>query len=291
MTSVISQTIEIDGLPTRVMRADASTGAKKPAAIFLHGGIPGVTPYCSGAHIWQDILAMSAAAGRTAIALDLPASGLTGRRDGAAVTVEIWKQHVLAAIGALELGPCHLVGHAEGGSAAMLAALNAPDLVRSVCLVASGATAPSGDRANDLTFAAPPEPRWGRLSQAWALEQVSYGHSHIDAQLLDACEEAAKAQIERRNRPIQEYEFGLSKAKTQLWVACRDGGVNVPTQMIWGTHDPLTGVEQGMALYQVVASRQRIADFHLVNRAGSLLFREEPKVFHNLVAAFHESLE
>jgi pimeloyl-ACP methyl ester carboxylesterase len=286
MTTLSSETIEIGGLPTRVLRAGRGT----PAALFLHGGVPGVTPWCSGAHIWRDVL-LGFAAERSAIALDMPGSGETGRRGSGALTIETWKQHILAALRDLKLGSCHLVGHAEGGVAALLVALEAPELISSVCLVASGAAAPTGDRANDLTFAAPPHPKWSRLSQKWALEQISYAHHHIDDALLSECEAAAAAQAAHGGGAEREFGSSIPKAKSRLWVASREGGVKVPVQMIWAMNDPLTSVEQGMTLYQVIASRQRIADFHLVNRAGSLLFREEPAAFLNLVGAFHESLQ
>lgn len=286
MTTVTSETIEIGGLPTRVLRA----GETKPAALFLHGGIPGVTPWCSGAHIWSEVL-LALAAERSAIALDMPGSGETGHSSDRTLTIETWKEHVLAALRDLRLGSCHLVGHAEGGVAALLAALEAPELISSTCLVASGAAAPSGDRASDLTFGAPPEPRWSRLSQKWALEQISYSHHHIDEALLSACEDAAAAQAAFGGGAAHAFGVSIPKAKSRLWVANRDGGVKVPVQMIWSTHDPLTTVEQGMTLYEVIASRQSVADFHLVNRAGSLLFREEPAAFLDLVGAFHESLQ
>ena len=88
--------------------------------VFVHGGVPGVTPYASGPHIWGPVLERfpSAAAIET-----------TG------TTVDALTQSVRKAIEGK--GKCHLVGHDLGGLVALSLAIEAPQLVTAVTAVAS----------------------------------------------------------------------------------------------------------------------------------------------------------
>ena len=116
---------------------------------------------------------------------------------------------------------------------------------------------------------------------------MSYSHHHIDDALLDACAAAAK-----KLQPVDaEKEFvpSLMAAKGRFYATCREAGYPVPAQVVWGMSDPLASFEHGMWLFKMIAWKQKAAQFHAVNRAGSLLFREEPEQFHQIVAAFLEA--
>ncbi|MFN2644952.1 MAG: alpha/beta fold hydrolase, partial [Burkholderiales bacterium] len=88
--------------------------------VFIHGGIPGITPYVSGPHIWGSVLERFPQ--RTALEL----SGQT---------VDAMTQHARKAIEGK--GKCHLVGHDLGGLLALSIAIEAPELVSAVTAVAS----------------------------------------------------------------------------------------------------------------------------------------------------------
>ena len=232
--------------------------------VFIHGGVPGVTPYASGPHIW-------------------------GEQDGLLVTVTggtvgAMTQSVRRAIEAK--GKCHLVGHDLGGLIALNLAIEAPQLVRAVTAVASVAAAPSGDGVPNLTLAHPPQPLFSRESQRWALERVSYSHHHVDDALLDACVAGAKQPA------VDAGEFvpSLMKAKARFYEVCRTEGVKVPCQVIWGSHDPLSSLDQGLWLFRALAQKQRVCQFHVVNRAGALPFREEPAAFRQVLDAFADAV-
>ncbi len=233
--------------------------------VFIHGGVPGVTPYASGPHIW-------------------------GRQDGLMVevsgkTVDAMTQSVRKAIEGK--GKCHLVGHDLGGLLAFNLAIEAPQLVSAVTAVASVAAAPTGDGVPDVTLAHPPRPLLSRESQRWALQRVSYSHHHVDDALLDGCVKAAA-----RQAAVDADEFvpSLMKSKSRFYEVCRTDGIKVPCQVIWGSHDPLGTFDHGLWLFRGIAQKQRAAQFHVINRAGALPFREEPEAFHHLVAAFQDGL-
>jgi 2-hydroxy-6-oxonona-2,4-dienedioate hydrolase len=232
--------------------------------IFIHGGVPGVTPYASGPHIWGD-------------------------QEGEKVTVtggtvDAMTESVRKAI----KGRCHLVGHDLGGLLALNIAIESPQLVSAVTAVASVAAAPTGDGVPNITLAHPPKPLWSRESQRWALERVSYSHHHVSGELVEACVSAAA-----RQQPVsydEEFMPSLMKAKSRFYEVCRSEGIKVPCQVIWGSHDPLSTLDQGLWLFRGIAQKQRAAHFHVINRTGALPFREEPQAFNQIVSAFGEGL-
>ena len=242
--------------------------------VFVHGGVPGVTPYASGPHIWGSVLE------KFDQAAAIQVSGHT---------VDAMTQSVRQALEGK--GPCHLVGHDLGGLLALNLAIEAPQLVRAVTAVASVAAAPTGDGLADHTLAHPPQPLWSRESQRWALERVSYSHHHIDRGLLQACvTAAAKQQPMTPDVHANEFVPSVMKTKSRFYEVCRTDGIKVPCQVVWGSHDPLATLDHGLWLFRGIAQKQRATQFHVINRAGALPFREEPAAFHQVVSAFADPL-
>jgi 2-hydroxy-6-oxonona-2,4-dienedioate hydrolase len=241
--------------------------------IFIHGGIPGVTPYASGPHIWGPVLE------RFSSARTIDVSGQT---------VDAMTQSARKAIEGKE--KVHLVGHDIGGLLAFNIAIDAPQLVSAVTAVASVAASPTGDGIGDFTFAHPPKPLFSKESQRWALERASYSHNHVDEHLLDACVAAAAKQTPITPKVYSEqFVPSLMKAKSRFYEVCRGEGIRVPCQVVWGSHDPLGTFDHGLWLFRGIAQRQRVSQFHVINRTGSLPFREEPAAFHQVVAAFSDA--
>jgi pimeloyl-ACP methyl ester carboxylesterase len=239
--------------------------------IFIHGGVPGVTPYASGPHIWGS----------------LPQNALAIEVHGQ--SVDAMTQSVRKAIEGK--GKCHLVGHDLGGLLAFNVAIESPQLVCAVTAVASVAAAPTGDGVPDVTFAHPPKPLFSRESQRWALERISYSHHHIDDALLSECEKAARKQQPLTPEAVaNDFVPSLMKAKSRFYEVCRMEGIKVPCQIIWGSHDPLGTFDHGLWLFRGVAQKQKASQFHVINRAGALPFREEPAAFHQIVSAFADAV-
>src|SRR5256885_985992 len=178
MASLVETTIDAGGTKTRVLRG-GSQGA--PAVLFLHGGIPGVTPYCGGAHLWGGTPAHFAEE-RHVVVPDLPGSG--GTVPSGPPTIASLAQHVLALLSALDLPRVDVVGHDLGGLIGVALALEHPARVASLAVVSSAMTAPTADGLDNILLAAPPAPLWGRESQAWVFERLSYAHGHITPESL-----------------------------------------------------------------------------------------------------------
>jgi 2-hydroxy-6-oxonona-2,4-dienedioate hydrolase len=269
---------------TRLLRAGDKTA---PAALFLHGAVPGVAPFCSGAHIWGDSLAPFLAE-RQVIALDCPGSGGTAL-GSAPLTVDVIGRHAADTMAALGIDAYDVVGHDVGGIVGIWLALEGR--ARSISIVASASSAPMGDNLDNILLLSPPQPAFSGYSQAWAFERLSYSHMHIDDVLLSACEAAANGEAHRASVAAAKSNAAslaasVGKTKYRLWEACRGEGLKVPTQVVWGSHDPTTSRESGYVLFRTIAKRQTASQFHVVNRAGSFVFREQPEAFHHMVSAF-----
>jgi 2-hydroxy-6-oxonona-2,4-dienedioate hydrolase len=62
--------------------------------------------------------------------------------------------------------------------------------------------------------------------------------------------------------------------------------VQVPVQIVGANDDPATSRDAGFVLFDVISGKQKPTQLHLINRAGSLPFREQPAAFHHIVAVF-----
>ncbi|HEX2547394.1 MAG TPA: alpha/beta fold hydrolase, partial [Ramlibacter sp.] len=247
MTTLTRQVLDIAGTPSSVLRG----GSSSTPIVFVHGGTPGITPYCSGAHLWESCLPQFARE-FAVVAVDLPGFGQTGiTSDG--LTVDAMARHVRATLRALDIQRCHVVGHDTGGLVALMLACEQPELVAAVTAVSSTAAAPSGDGVDEVALAYPLHPMWQRSSQRVALESISFAHHHVDDALLNACVAAASFPPHQdalarmaQGAHADSWIPSVMRAKSRLFETCRNAGVPVPTQVVWGTHDPLGTLDRGL---------------------------------------------
>ncbi len=81
---------------------------------------------------------------------------------------------------------------------------------------------------------------------------------------------------------------GLLRDKQEMFGWIRDKGMKRPTQLIWGYDDPTATLDQGRALYDLIAARERHAQFNVFNQSGHFTYREHPRAFN---AALHGFIE
>ena len=281
------------GRKVSVLRAGPTSGE---AVLLVHGGRAGISPIASGAHIWDRAIPYLAA-GRPVIAIDLPGAGGSDLGAPEILSIDKLGAHILGVLDALSLPAVHFVGHDLGGFIGLSLAAFSPQKLRSLSIVASGVAPPTGDGLNDILFEAVPLPRWSKNSQAWAFERVSYSNGHIDETLLTACVDAAngkphgEAVQAMQDEKMRARNFGVGAVKGKIWEALRGNGLSVPTQLVWSSHDPQAPREGGYVLFKIIAEKQRATHFHLINRAGSFAFREQPAEFAQVVASFHDGID
>lgn len=293
MTALREEKIDVEGQQARLVRA----GLGLRNVVFLHGGMAGITPFCCGAHLWMKTIPLFVHHDASVMAPDLPGHGGSGLAVDVLPTIGRQSHHVIALLERTGNDAVHLVGHNEGGLVALTVAIDRPDLVRSVVVVASNAAAPSGDLPDNPTLASPPTPLWSRESQRWALSRLS-PFPEPDASFLDACVAASQSShhrdtVQRATDPMYATALraDVLSAKARLFAVCRDSGISSPVQLIWGDRDPLAGVEQGLVLYKLIAATQPVSNFHVLAGAGHFPFNDRAQTFHSTVAAFHAGLD
>jgi 2-hydroxy-6-oxonona-2,4-dienedioate hydrolase len=293
MSLLSSQTLDVAGVSTHSL---VGGDVDQPVTVFLQSNVPGVTPYCAGSHVWGGVLEHFAQE-RRVVALDTPGCGKTGPVD-AIPTVDSIAHHVIDYLVAQRLRNVQLVGHDVAGLAALIVAMERPDLLSSVSVVSSPWAAPSGDGVDNLTLLSPPGPLWSHEAQTWTFDRLSYAHQHIDDALMDASLSAAegaghRAAVKAMSGDGYARVFAASamKAKFRLFSVAREVGIAVPVQIICGNKDPVTGADHSKWLFQIIAQRQIDTQYHVINRAGAFPFREQPDAFYRVVAAFQDGLQ
>lgn len=265
-----------------------------PVTVFLQAAVPGITPYCGGSHLWGRSLGLLR--GRRAICIDLPGSGDANLADQVP-TVDAMVSHVVESIRAQGSGLVQLVGHDVGALVALLVAMDHPELLSSVCLVASAWAAPSGDGVENYALRHPPLPLWSANSQSWALERLSYSQLHIDEDLVAQCVRAAQKPAHRSAAVAMEgdgyaltFSRSAMRAKFRFFQVAREAGLKVPVQVVAGKQDPQVSPAHMLSLFRIAAEKQRQSQFHVINRAGSFPFREQPEEFMRVIQAFADGL-
>ena len=212
-------------------------------------------------------------------------------------TMDAVVQHLNKFLRKKNLKNCHLVGHSRGGYVTARLTLEQPDLVSSCVCVDSNTLAP-GVGMNEVVLANPPHPPLGRASQRWVLERYSYGHEHIDEDWLDVLMDIGKqpkhkkavAKMEIQKLKTRQFLPHLSSDKADTFSRIRDTGMRRPTMVMWGYNDPTALLEQGHRLFDLIASTERRAYMHILNRAGHFSMREQADHFNAVLGGFVKSV-
>jgi pimeloyl-ACP methyl ester carboxylesterase len=92
--------------------------------------------------------------------------------------------------------------------------------------------------------------------------------------------------METEGLRLKQFIPGLARDRAAMFARLRDHGIECPTQIIWGRDDPTAHLDQGWALWDLIASRQSDAQFHVINQAGHFSYREHPRAFNELIRSF-----
>lgn len=227
--------------------------ADAPALVLLHG-FGG-----SGGHFDPVLEALTSKA--HVVLPDLPGHGrsfdVSGSRHPRAAA-----QAVLATMDALGLDRFHLAGFSMGGAVACLTALQAPERVLSLTLLAPGGFGPEIAAETLRAFAAARTPEAVRSG----LSRMMAPGAHVPD------EDVAQVVDERANDALVSELVAIAELIT------RDGrqgaiprsileNIACPVRLVWGTADPVLPVSQSGELPTGF-------DLRLVEGAGHLLVRE-----------------
>ena len=79
---------------------------------------------------------------------------------------------------------------------------------------------------------------------------------------------------------------GLLADKEEMFRILQTRGIQRPVLQIWSNKDLTVSESQAMALYQILAEKERRARWHIFDRAGHFSFREHPERFNEVLKSF-----
>jgi pimeloyl-ACP methyl ester carboxylesterase len=221
------------------------------------------------ASYFMDLARRIAGAGFRAVPVNPRGVGAsTGRLEG--LTLHTLAGDVAAVIEALGSRPAHVVGHGFSNRVARCLAVDRPDLVRSVILLAGvGLIAP--------------EPEVIRALQAW------FGEDTTEADCLEATKQlvADPAAAQPIFRRVRRWPAAAAAQRAADRATSHDDWAEPPDRVsvlvVQGLNDRVAPPEHGHAFRERHGPRVHVAD---IPDAGHLVFLEQPEPVAEAVVAF-----
>jgi 2-hydroxy-6-oxo-6-(2'-carboxyphenyl)-hexa-2,4-dienoate hydrolase len=280
--------IDVDGIRTRYFEKGAG-----PVVVLFHGGHFGSHDAADCADDWS-LNFDGLAEWFHVYAVDKIGQGFTDNpKTDENYTMGAVVQHAYGFFKTLGLRHVHPVGHSRGAYLVARLVLEHPELFDSCILVDTNTLAP-GISKNETVMANPPQPRLSRESQRWVLQKYSYGFEHITEEWLDAMMRvAALPKYQEAVRKMEEVGLRttrflpqLARQKDETLALIRDRGFGMPTLLAWSYNDPTATIDQGQALFDLIARGTPDSRMYIFNRAGHFSYREHPPEFNDMLRGF-----
>ena len=287
--------VDVGGIRTRYY----DYGQGEPI-VMLHGGSR------SGANVFSRNIPGLAKRFRV-LAIDRLGYGLTDNPKSAADGGnEGQVRFVRAFIETLKLGPVHLVGHSGGGAVAFYLAVEHPELLKTLSVLAHGpGMPPLGDGPSKLQAAldkCPPvesfEHPTCRLA-ALGHTAATFPPEFWEAERFILSQPKWKEQYERQRAARQQA--GAPGARTdayrdKMWERARAEGMKMPILIYggkqdtldWEASDPHAMLRGELAFFDIVGARTTRVKMIVVNEGGHFMYREHPEQFNADLISFIE---
>ena len=284
--------VDVDGIGTRYF--DKGSGE---VVVLFHGGNFGSHHGADCAADW-DLNFDGLAEECRVVAVDKIGQGRTDNPEtDDDYTMARVVAHALRFLEVLDLQDCHVVGHSRGAFLTCRMTLEDPSRIKSNVMVDTATLGP-GQGRNHIVFADTPQPYLSRDSQRWVMEKYSYNPKVVTDDWLDELtriaalpkyrESVAKMLGQGLDEKLFQPELARQKADTFDLLAAR--GTQRPNLLVWGLDDPTATIDQGLALYEIVAHREPRTEMHVFNQAGHFSYREHPEAFNRLIVDYVRGL-
>ena len=261
-------TFTFDGLSVDYL----DEGHGDQAVVFVHG-----FPFDSS--MWEPQIPVAAAAGRRAVAPDLPGFGRsTVPRDRSAYSIGGYADLVAALVADLGLGPVVLVGLSMGGYIALAVARRHPTVLAGLVLAD---TRPDPDTA---------EGRQNRTDQQAKVEAAGDVAELVDPLLTRILSESSP-----RHTEVRAFLSEMMRATSPAgWIGALEAmkarrdqtdllpSIAVPTLVIVGEADALVPLEVAEGFAKSIPD----ADLVVIPEAGHVANLENPEAFNDALEQF-----
>src|SRR6266481_1570568 len=282
--------IEVNGVKTRYYDA----GEGEPV-VMIHGGSMAGS---STANVFSRNIPGLAKRFHV-FALDRLASGMTGNpNDDKDYNYASEAEFVYQFIQTLKLGPVHLVGHSAGGGIALFMAMEHPDAVKTLVIIAAGPEDPNAIAGPTKLDAGlpkcPDQSQYEGLKcrvtiLAWFPNTFDEEYWAADAFMASQPKtKEARAKLNAgAGEPLRTKEFPAYREKMLNRV--KDNGVlQMPVLLYaakndvldWGVNDPTAKLQRELAMFDILAAKNTKVRMIIQNNAGHFMYREYPEQFN-----------
>lgn len=233
--------------------------------VFIHGSGPGASGFSNFKHNYPAF----AAAGHRAIVVDLPGYGQSSKPSDVAYTLDFFVGALHAQLSALRLGPAVLLGNSLGGAIALKYALDYPDEVDGLIMMA-----PGGVEDRDTYFRMEGIQRMVKLFTNRQMNDDTMRELltllvHDPAIVTDAL-------VAERMRVCIEQPTEVLSTMSVPNLTDALGDLRCPVLGFWGTDDRFNPVAGALTFLE----RCRDARFVLLNRCGHWVMVEHAAYFN-----------
>jgi pimeloyl-ACP methyl ester carboxylesterase len=261
-------TFTFDGLSVDYL----DEGGGDQAVVFVHG-----FPFDSS--MWEPQIRLSVAAGRRAVAPDLPGFGRSAvPRDRSAYSIDGYADLIAALVADLGLGPVVLVGLSMGGYIALAVARRHPSVLAGLVLAD---TRPDTDTA---------EGRQNRTDQ-----QIKVEAAGDVAELVDPLLSKILSESSPRHAEVRAFLSEMMRATAPAgWIGAQEAmkarrdqtdvlpSIAVPTLVMVGEADALVPLDVAETFAKSIPD----ADLVVIPEAGHVTNLENPEAFNAALTEF-----
>lgn len=287
--------VDVGGIRTRYY----DYGQGEPI-LMLHGGSR------SGANVFSKNIPGLAKRYRV-LAIDRLGYGLTDNpktlADGGN---EGQVRFVKAFIETMKLGPVHLVGHSGGGAVAFYFAVEHPELVTTLSVLAHGpGMPPLGDGPSKVQAELDKCPPVNSFEHPTCrLAAIGHTPATFPAEFWEAerfvlSQPKWKEQYERQQAARQAAPAeggGTNPYREKMWARARAEGMKMPVLIYggkqdtldWDADDPHSMMKGELGFFDIVGAKTTRVKMIVVNEAGHFMYREHPEVFNADLMGFIE---
>lgn len=182
---------------------------------------------------------------------------------------------VIALVAELGVSQVHLAGVSSGGVIATHVATRRPEVVASLTLIDS--TRGSGRSAERATAMR------GRAPELQRVGAAAYAVARAPRLLADGADPAVAAEVERQMAALRTPGYaGAAEMMAQSDTGAALSGIGVPTLVLVGDQDRVTGVEESQLLARTIPG----ARLDLIDHAGHAAVQERPAAVAESILSF-----
>lgn len=298
---------EVDGLKAKFIDVAGQRtryyeyGQGEPL-LLIHGGGRGTT---SSANNFSPVIPLLAQRYRV-IAFDKSAAGMTDNpRDDGDLSYQGEVKHTYNLIRTLQLGPSHIVGHSSGGAVGFYLAIEHPEVVKTLTIVAHGPEMPPLEKQTRHDAAEKEQCKDSQATyagRACRLRLLGHTPETWDEQSLRA---DAWMADQPKSKVAREKYAGLRAAalpggqltleyRQRMWDAARRDGMRMPVMLLvgkqdtlsWEVGDPYATMRSELAMFDILGGHAGRVKLVIMNEAGHFPYREHPRQFAAEVDGF-----